>query len=135
MGEAPSWLGMMALGYTFGDDNAGMSEPLMEDQLGMGGSFALDHEFSEDYDLHEEDDEVDIEGEPLFEEPLPAKANAKKKRKSKRTKAYTQDEGKLFCECWRYIGQDPKTGSEQKASTFWQDVQPYDILALKIVHA
>ena len=58
----------------------------------------------------------------MFEEELPAQANAKKKRKSKRTKAYTQDEDKLLCECWRDIGQDPKIGSEQKASIFWQRV-------------
>ncbi|KAE8801462.1 Lectin-domain containing receptor kinase A4.3 [Hordeum vulgare] len=28
-------------------------------------------------------------------------------------------EGKLLCECWRDIRQDPKTGAEQKYSTFW----------------
>ncbi|KAE8793757.1 Lectin-domain containing receptor kinase A4.3 [Hordeum vulgare] len=39
--------------------------------------------------------------------------------KSKRTKAYTAAEDKLFCECWRDIGQDPKTGAEQKNSMFW----------------
>ena len=30
-----------------------------------------------------------------------------------------EDEDKLLCECWRDIGQDPKVGAEQKASTFW----------------
>uniref|UniRef100_A0A453HUA7 No apical meristem-associated C-terminal domain-containing protein n=1 Tax=Aegilops tauschii subsp. strangulata TaxID=200361 RepID=A0A453HUA7_AEGTS len=39
--------------------------------------------------------------------------------KSKRTNAYTSSEDKLLCECWRDIGQDPKVGVEQKASTFW----------------
>nr|XP_020166328.1 uncharacterized protein LOC109751856 [Aegilops tauschii subsp. strangulata] len=34
-------------------------------------------------------------------------------------KAYTPSEDKLLCECWRDIGQDPKVGAEQKASTFW----------------
>ncbi|KAE8817560.1 Auxin response factor 3 [Hordeum vulgare] len=60
----------------------GMPDPLMKDQFGLGNSFLLNHEFSEDYDLDEEDDEVDIDGEPLFDE-LPAQANAKSnKRKS-----------------------------------------------------
>uniref|UniRef100_A0A453F0T7 No apical meristem-associated C-terminal domain-containing protein n=1 Tax=Aegilops tauschii subsp. strangulata TaxID=200361 RepID=A0A453F0T7_AEGTS len=34
----------------------------------------------------------------------------------------TSAEDKLLCECWRDIGQDPKTGAEQKASTFWTRV-------------
>uniref|UniRef100_A0A453F0Y4 Myb-like domain-containing protein n=1 Tax=Aegilops tauschii subsp. strangulata TaxID=200361 RepID=A0A453F0Y4_AEGTS len=42
--------------------------------------------------------------------------------KSRWTKAYTSAEDKLLCECWRDIGQDPKTGAEQKASTFWTRV-------------
>uniref|UniRef100_A0A453IZN4 Uncharacterized protein n=1 Tax=Aegilops tauschii subsp. strangulata TaxID=200361 RepID=A0A453IZN4_AEGTS len=37
----------------------------------------------------------------------------------KPTKAYMLSEDKLLCECWRDIGQDPKVGPEQKASTFW----------------
>uniref|UniRef100_A0A8I6XHC0 Uncharacterized protein n=1 Tax=Hordeum vulgare subsp. vulgare TaxID=112509 RepID=A0A8I6XHC0_HORVV len=80
-------------------------------------SFPLDHEFPKDYGLDEEDDEVDIDGERLFNE-LPAQVNAKK-QKRKQTKAYTHNEDKLLCECWRYIGQDPKIGFEQKASVFW----------------
>ncbi|KAE8802723.1 DNA repair protein rhp54 [Hordeum vulgare] len=107
------------MGYSFGE---GMPDPLMEDQLGLGNSFPLDHEFLEDYGLDEEDDEVDIDGDPLFVE-LPAQANAKNnKRKSKRTKTYTQNVDRLLCECWREIDKDPKIGSEQKASTFWQRV-------------
>ncbi|XBI47532.1 hypothetical protein VPH35_111460 [Triticum aestivum] len=92
----------------------------MHDQVGLDlGSFPLDHEFSEDYG-QEEEDECDIEGEPLFEDELANQAaGAKPKRKSKRTKAYTVAEDKLICECWRDIGQDPKTAAEQKASTFW----------------
>uniref|UniRef100_A0A453EKE5 Myb/SANT-like domain-containing protein n=1 Tax=Aegilops tauschii subsp. strangulata TaxID=200361 RepID=A0A453EKE5_AEGTS len=31
-------------------------------------------------------------------------------------------EDKLLCECLRDIGQDPKTGAEQKTSTFWTRV-------------
>ncbi|KAE8820378.1 Eyes absent-like protein 4 [Hordeum vulgare] len=93
----------------------------MEDQLNMGNSFPLEHEFLKDYGLDEEDDEVDIDGEPLFfEQEVTAEANAKKKRKSKRTKPYTKDEDKLLCECRRDIGQDPKIGFEQKDLAFWQ---------------
>ena len=44
------------------------------------------------------------------------------KHKSRWTKAYTAAEDKLLCECWRDIGQDPKTGAEHKASTFWTRV-------------
>ncbi|KAE8769155.1 Lectin-domain containing receptor kinase A4.3 [Hordeum vulgare] len=81
--------------------------------------FPLDHEFPEDYGL-EEEDECDIEVEPLFEDELANQADGTApKRKSKRTKAYTEAEDKLLSECWRDIGQDPKTGTEQKHSTFW----------------
>ncbi|KAE8766560.1 Eyes absent-like protein 4 [Hordeum vulgare] len=90
-----------------------MTNPFMEDQLGMGISFPLEHEFPEDYGLDEEDDEVDINVEPLFfAEELATQANANKKWKRKRTKAYTKDEDKFLCECWRDIGQDPKIGVE-----------------------
>ncbi|KAF7003689.1 hypothetical protein CFC21_018979 [Triticum aestivum] len=84
----------------------------------MGSTFPLDLEFPEDYGL-EEEDEVSIDGEPLFEHKLANQAGANKKRKSKQTKAYTQPEDKLLCECWRDIGQDPKVGAEKKASIFW----------------
>ncbi|KAM3211747.1 hypothetical protein ACQJBY_065080 [Aegilops geniculata] len=92
----------------------------MHDQVGLDlDGFPLHHEFPEDYG-EEEEDECDIEGEPLFEDELANQAaRAKPKRKSKRTKAYTATEDKLLCECWRDIGQDPKVGAEQKASTFW----------------
>ncbi|KAF7099953.1 hypothetical protein CFC21_101526 [Triticum aestivum] len=84
----------------------------------MGSTFSLDHKFPRDYGL-EEEDEVDIDGEPLFEDELANQVGANNKRKIKRTKAYTLPEDKLLCECWREIGQDPKVGAEQKASTFW----------------
>ena len=92
----------------------------MRDQVGIDlDGFPLDHEFPDDYGL-EEEDECDIEVEPLFEDELANQAaGPKPKRKSKRTKAYTAAEDKLLCECWRDIGQDPKTGAEQKHSTFW----------------
>uniref|UniRef100_A0A8I6Y0I6 Uncharacterized protein n=1 Tax=Hordeum vulgare subsp. vulgare TaxID=112509 RepID=A0A8I6Y0I6_HORVV len=94
----------------------------MCDQLGVVldlDDFPLDHEFLEDYGL-EEEDECDIQAEPLFEDELANQANGTApKRKSKRTKAYTATEDKLLCECWRDIGQDPKTGAERKHSSFW----------------
>ncbi|KAI4976315.1 hypothetical protein ZWY2020_049922 [Hordeum vulgare] len=94
----------------------------MRDQVGVGldlDGFPLDHEFLEDYGL-EEEDECDIKAEPWFEDELANQADGTApKHKSKRTKAYTAAENKLFCECWREIGQDPKMGAEQKHSTFW----------------
>uniref|UniRef100_A0A8I7BIW4 Uncharacterized protein n=1 Tax=Hordeum vulgare subsp. vulgare TaxID=112509 RepID=A0A8I7BIW4_HORVV len=92
----------------------------MRDRVGMDlDGFPLDHEFPEDYEL-EEEDECDIDLESLFEDELANQAaGTKPKRKSNRTKAYTAADDKLLCECWRDIGQDPKTGAEQKHSTFW----------------
>ncbi|XBH54249.1 hypothetical protein VPH35_076592 [Triticum aestivum] len=95
----------------------------MHDQVALDlDGFPLDHEFLEDYGL-EEEDELDIEGEPLFEDELANQATGgKPKCKSRWTKTYTVVEDNLLCECWRDIGQDPKTGTEQKASTFWTPV-------------
>ncbi|KAF7032140.1 hypothetical protein CFC21_043349 [Triticum aestivum] len=92
----------------------------MRDQVGIDlDDFPLDHEFPDDYG-QEEEDECDINVKPLFEDELANQAaGPKPKRKSKRTKAYMAVEDKLLCECWRDIGQDPKTGAEQKHSTFW----------------
>ncbi|KAE8779270.1 Lectin-domain containing receptor kinase A4.3 [Hordeum vulgare] len=92
----------------------------MRDQVVLDlDGFPLDHEFPEDYQI-EEEDECYIEAEPLFEDELANQADGTKtKRKSKQTKAYTAAEDKLLYECWRDIGQDPKTGAEQKHSTFW----------------
>ncbi len=89
----------------------------MRDQVGIDlDGVPLDHEFPDDYEL-EEEDECDIEVEPLFEDELANQATGvKPKRKRKRTKAYAAAEDKLLCECWRDIGQDPKTGAEQKHS-------------------
>ena len=72
----------------------------MRDQVDIDlDGFPLDHEFSDDYRL-EEEDECDIEVEPLFEDELANQtAGPKLKRKSKRTKAYTAAEDKLLCEC------------------------------------
>ncbi|KAE8773990.1 DNA repair protein rhp54 [Hordeum vulgare] len=73
----------------------------LENMIFEGGRprrFPLDHEFPEDYGLEEEDDDMDIDGEPLFEEELANQtaAGAKPKRKSKWTKAYTLTEDKLL---------------------------------------
>ncbi|KAE8790383.1 Eyes absent-like protein 4 [Hordeum vulgare] len=119
--------GAQAAGFdpdeTQSQDGRGYNEDqaaFMHDQVGLDlDGFPLDHEFPEDYGL-EEEDECDIEAESLFEDELANQADGTApKRKSKRTKAYTAAEDKLLCECWRDIGQDPKTGAEQKHSTFW----------------
>ncbi|KAE8805316.1 DNA repair protein rhp54 [Hordeum vulgare] len=67
-----------------------LHDAFMQDQVGLDG-FSLDHKFPEDYNLEEEDGDMDIDGEPLFEEELTNQTavGAKPKRKSKRTKAYT----------------------------------------------
>ncbi|XP_037474357.1 uncharacterized protein LOC119350806 [Triticum dicoccoides] len=71
----------------------------MRDQVGMDlDGFPLDHEFPDDYG-QEEEDECDMEVEPLFEDELANQvAGPKPKRKSKRMKAYTVVEDKLLCE-------------------------------------
>ncbi|XBI87449.1 hypothetical protein VPH35_025543 [Triticum aestivum] len=84
-----------------------MHAAFMEDQVGLD-SFPLDHGFPEDYNL-EEEDQMHIDGEPLFEDELANQAaGVKPKSKSKRTKVYMPSEDKLLCECWRDIGKDPK---------------------------
>ncbi|XP_037480496.1 uncharacterized protein LOC119357757 [Triticum dicoccoides] len=77
---------------TFDQDQA----TFMHDQTGLDlDGFPLDHEFSEDYG---QEDECDIEGEPLFEDELTNQdAGVKPKQKSKWTKAYTAVEDKLIC--------------------------------------
>ncbi|KAF7016159.1 hypothetical protein CFC21_029837, partial [Triticum aestivum] len=93
-----------------------MSSAVDEDYM---HNLIFEGRFSGDYG-QEEEDECDIKVEPLFEDELANQAaSPKPKRKSKRTKAYTADEDKLLCKCWRDIGQDPKTGAEQKHSNFW----------------
>ncbi|KAE8777977.1 Lectin-domain containing receptor kinase A4.3 [Hordeum vulgare] len=100
-------------------DQAGIQPAFVQDQVGLNlDDFPLHHVFSDDYDL-EEENEVDIDGEPLFENEIATQATGvQPKRKSTRTKAYTTAKDKLLCERWRDIGQDPKVGTEQKASTF-----------------
>ncbi|KAE8806826.1 Lectin-domain containing receptor kinase A4.3 [Hordeum vulgare] len=108
----------------------------MRGQVGLDlDGFPLDHEFPEDYEL-EEEDECDIEVEPLFEDKLANQADGTApKRESKRTKAYTAAEDKLLCECWRDILQDPKTDAEQKHSTFGFVFTAFQALkAFKVQH-
>ncbi|KAE8777027.1 DNA repair protein rhp54 [Hordeum vulgare] len=100
-----------------------LHDAFMQDPVVLDG-FPLDHEFPEDYGLEEEGDDMDIDGEPLFEKELANQTvvGAKPKRKSKRTKAYTSAEDKLLCECWRDIGQDLKISAEQKWLALWTRV-------------
>ncbi|XBI65507.1 hypothetical protein VPH35_045339 [Triticum aestivum] len=93
----------------------------MHDQGGLDqDGFPLDHEFPEDYRL-EEEDESDIEGEPLFEDKLASRAagEGEPKRKNRRTKAYTTAEDKLLC--------IPSFGCIQ-GPTRWQVLQPFPLL-------
>ncbi|KAE8813189.1 DNA repair protein rhp54 [Hordeum vulgare] len=56
-------------------------DAFMQDKFSLDG-FPLDHEFSEDYNLEEEEeDDMDIDGEPLFEEELANKTAAGAKPK------------------------------------------------------
>ncbi|KAE8785669.1 DNA repair protein rhp54 [Hordeum vulgare] len=69
-------------------DQAGMHPTFVQDQVGLDlDDFSLDHVFLEDYGL-EEEDEVDIDEEPLFKDELASQAaGVQPKRKSRRTKA------------------------------------------------
>ncbi|KAE8797304.1 Phospholipid-transporting ATPase 1 [Hordeum vulgare] len=86
-----------------------MQLAFVQDQVGLDvDGFRLDHVFPDDCGL-EDEDEVDIIEESLFEDKLATRAAwVQPKRKSRQTKAYTAAEEKLCCECWRDIGQDPK---------------------------
>ncbi|KAE8770060.1 DNA repair protein rhp54 [Hordeum vulgare] len=103
----------------------GIAQP----QVGMDvDGFPLDHEFPDDYE-QEDEDECDIEGEPLFEDELANQAAWAKqpKRKSKRTKAYTVAEDKLLCECWRDIGQDGSIRSIDVPGAFKAAPEQYSV--------
>ena len=57
---------------------------------------------------------------------LTQQARAQKKRgQSIRTKAFTIKEDELICHAWRDVGQDPKTGEEQKGTVFWRRIYAY----------
>ncbi|KAE8810424.1 putative MO25-like protein [Hordeum vulgare] len=70
----------------------------------------------------EEEDGIDISGEPLFIDELTQRAEAQMRKKSIRMGSYTQDEDKLICESWKDIGQDPRVGAQQKGIVFWTRV-------------
>ncbi|KAE8818129.1 Lectin-domain containing receptor kinase A4.3 [Hordeum vulgare] len=91
----------------------------MQDRVSLDG-FPFDHELLEYYGLEEKDDDMDINGEPLFEEELANQtaSGAKPNSKSKRMKAYTPAEDKLLCECWRDIRQDPKVGLNKSGQPY-----------------
>ncbi|KAE8809735.1 Lectin-domain containing receptor kinase A4.3 [Hordeum vulgare] len=114
--------GAQAAGFdpdeTQSQDGRGYNEyqvAFMRDQVGVGldlDGFPLDHEFPEAYGL-EEEDECDIEAQPLFEDDLANQVDGTApKHKSKQTKAYTTAEDKLLSsargwvsisKCWRVI--------------------------------
>ncbi|XBI05634.1 hypothetical protein VPH35_133781 [Triticum aestivum] len=91
----------------------------------------------------EEDNGMDISGEPLFIDELTQRAEAQKRRKSIRTGSYTQDEDKLICQCWMEISQDPRMGAQQKGLVFWTRVhttfherkmfEPYQITSNRVI--
>ncbi|KAE8798212.1 Phospholipid-transporting ATPase 1 [Hordeum vulgare] len=71
----------------------------MQDEVGLDlGDLPLDHVFPDDYDL-EEEDEVDIDGEPSFEDELANQVVGvqPKRKRSIQMKAYTMTEDKLLC--------------------------------------
>ncbi|KAE8793926.1 putative DBINO protein [Hordeum vulgare] len=70
----------------------------------------------------DECNDIDISGEPLFIDELIQRAEAQKKKKSFRTGSYTQDGGKLICNSWMEISQDPRMGAQQKGLVFWTRV-------------
>ncbi|KAI5003642.1 hypothetical protein ZWY2020_030802 [Hordeum vulgare] len=91
----------------------------MHDQVGLDlDGFPLDHEFLQNYGL-EEEDECDIEAEPLFQDKLANQADGTKpKRKSKRTKAYTAAEDKLFVSVGETLGKTPRRESNKSIQPF-----------------
>ncbi|KAE8766519.1 Phospholipid-transporting ATPase 1 [Hordeum vulgare] len=111
-----------------------MQSAFMQDQasLDMDG-FPLDHVFPDDYGL-EEEDEVDIDGEPLFEDELANQAvEVQLKCKRRRTKAYTTTEDKLLCECWRALCQTPRSAPNKGHQPFgfvsiaFQDLEAFNV--------
>ncbi|KAE8811984.1 Lectin-domain containing receptor kinase A4.3 [Hordeum vulgare] len=78
-------------------DQAGMQTAFMQDQVSLKlDGFPLDHEFPEDSGL-EEEDELDIEEEPFYEDELTNQVvGVKPKRKRRRAKAYTATEDKFL---------------------------------------
>ncbi|XBI41446.1 hypothetical protein VPH35_125911 [Triticum aestivum] len=91
--------------------------------------FPLDHEFPKDYGL-EEDDECDIEVEPLFEDEFANQtAGPKPKRKSKRTKAYT-----AFHECKKFPPYQFSVKVRPMSGIGMQDMAFQALEAFKVQH-
>ncbi|XBH60998.1 hypothetical protein VPH35_115513 [Triticum aestivum] len=57
----------------------------------------------------DEEEGIDIGGEPLFIDELTQRAEAQKRKKSIHTGSYSQEEDKLICQSWMEISQDPRT--------------------------
>ena len=74
-----------------------------------------------------EGQQVDIEHDPLFVDELTQQVSAQKRRggQSIRTKAFTKLEDKFLCKAWETIGQDPRTGVEQKGAIFWTRIHTF----------
>ncbi|KAE8778124.1 Eyes absent-like protein 4 [Hordeum vulgare] len=109
---------------TQSEDGRGHNEDqaaFIRDRLGVGldlDGFPLDHEFPEDYGL-EDEDECDIEVEPLFEDELANQADeTAPKRKSKRTKAYTTTEDKLLWSVGETLGKTPRRTPNKSIQPF-----------------
>ncbi|KAE8774579.1 DNA repair protein rhp54 [Hordeum vulgare] len=65
-------------------DQAGMQDTFMQGQVGLDlDGFLVDHVFLDDYDLKEED-ELDNDGEPLFEDELTNQAIGEKPKRNNR---------------------------------------------------
>ncbi|KAE8780307.1 Phospholipid-transporting ATPase 1 [Hordeum vulgare] len=123
--------GPNAAGYDLGEiqsQDTYEHDAFMHDQVDLElDGFPLDHESPEDYDLKEED-ELDIHGEPLFEEELANqaagskpkhKSNARRHTRRRTTSSFAfqalkafkvQHEGKSFnlSHCWRVINEEEK---------------------------
>ncbi|KAE8779927.1 Phospholipid-transporting ATPase 1 [Hordeum vulgare] len=88
-------------------DQAGMQPTFMQDQFGLDlDGFPLNHVFPDDYGL-EEEDEVDTDGEPLFEDKL---SNQAVEAFQALGSFKVQRKGKSFnlSHCWRIIKDEQK---------------------------
>ncbi|KAF7035074.1 hypothetical protein CFC21_046004 [Triticum aestivum] len=109
-------------------DQATMQDAFMQDQVGLDlDGFPLDHEFLENYSL-EEEDELDIDGKPLFEDELAnpgrsrsARASGRRHTRWPRTRSSMSVEGTL--------GNTPRSAPNKRhqpfgfVSTRWRMIQ------------
>ncbi|XBI96984.1 hypothetical protein VPH35_033197 [Triticum aestivum] len=90
----------------------------MRDQVGMDlDGFLLDHKFPDDYG-QEEEDECDIELEPLFEDEL-ANRRAEAEAQEQAHEGIHGGRGQVSLRVLEGHWTRPRTGAEQKHSTFW----------------